>query len=208
MCDCGAIRLRGPSSESPSKRSSSCCTCLPPDVCVTDHSYRCHCATHDSTLEHPQLTADKVESIEHFKQRLLDTVIKTLPKVPRPRKLIHLILSSDNFSFLSPFVLAFLLLCVKANAGHEECFKNSSISLNSKKWKDLCSSVRESHSYLFFFRAFDLSLDLDLDEESLQKYNEHKNINDIMSLMMFFDASNSWKQQSRILWKTVMKMIG
>ena len=56
--------------------------------------------------------------------------------------------------------------------------------------------LRQRVSFLsVFFRAFDLSLDLDRDGESLQKYNEHKNINDNLSLMMFFDVSNSWKQQ-------------
>ena len=116
MCGCGAIRLRGPSCESPRKRSSSCCTCLDPLVCVTDHTCLHHCATHDNTLEHPQFTANKVKSISYFKQRLLDTVIKTLPQVPRPRKLIHLILSFDNFSFLLP-----LRPCLSAPVCRSKC---------------------------------------------------------------------------------------
>ena len=38
MCGCGSSRLRGPSSETCKQRSSSCCTCLPPVVCVTDYT--------------------------------------------------------------------------------------------------------------------------------------------------------------------------
>ena len=37
--------------------SSSCCTCRPPVVCVTDHTCLYNCATDDSTLEHPQFHA-------------------------------------------------------------------------------------------------------------------------------------------------------
>ena len=37
--------------------SSLCCTCRPPVVCVSEHTFLYRCATHDSTLEHPQFHA-------------------------------------------------------------------------------------------------------------------------------------------------------
>ena len=116
---------------------------------------------------------NKVKSIKYFNPRLSDTFSITLAKVPGQGNWLIWLGHLTFVRFSSPSSLP-LCPCVWRRPKMSQKLFNPS---DFKKWKNLCSSASESHIYLFvchFLRAFGLHLDLDFDEENLEKYREQK----------------------------------